>query len=339
MKIFEFKHNNQTISLHDLEGKKEEYEVLHKWLTDPEILQFYEGRDKKFTLEDIKSKYGRKLDLDFVTPCLIKLDGLPIGYLQFFEFQETGEWTPEEYALDYEQDIYAIDLFIGKTDIQNKGIGSALLKNLCEYLLNNKSVKAIYIDPRLENERAIGAYEKAGFKKIKILKEYETFEGEKRDGWLMEYESKLKIRKAKQNDITVLSKMIIENLEALVEEEGPIHDVLIPFYDEEHLSSKMERLDFYVIVDGEEIVGTVALENNQVRNTFIKNSQRRKGIGTKLINHLENIIREKGDDKLIVTSNPFAVNFYKKQGFKEIRNTTAKVGDDEIDLVYMEKSL
>ena len=44
------------------------------------------------------------------------------------------------------------------------------------------------IDPHVDNPRAIRAYEKAGFRKQRVLKEHEFHEGRWHDAWLMTIE-------------------------------------------------------------------------------------------------------------------------------------------------------
>lgn len=36
---------------------EKDYELLLKWLTDERVLEFYSGRDKKYTLEKIEDYY------------------------------------------------------------------------------------------------------------------------------------------------------------------------------------------------------------------------------------------------------------------------------------------
>lgn len=93
----------------------------------------------------------------------------------------------EEY--DYPDDgkvVYAMDQFIGEPDYWNKGIGSEFLQMMVTYLKNNKGVAIVLLDPHQSNQRAVRAYEKAGFRILKSLSEHELFEGKKEDCWLME---------------------------------------------------------------------------------------------------------------------------------------------------------
>ena len=68
-----------------------------------------------------------------------------------------------------------------------KEIGTKYLKMILDYLSNEKNADAIITDPRIVNERAIRAYEKAGFVKLHIVDNHELHEGEHWDAWIMEY--------------------------------------------------------------------------------------------------------------------------------------------------------
>ena len=83
-------------------------------------------------------------------------------------------------------DIWAIDMWIGEPDFWEKGIGSKSLKLLVDYIFKNLKAEKIIIDPHIDNPRAIHVYEKAGFKKVKILKAHENYKDKKVDAWLME---------------------------------------------------------------------------------------------------------------------------------------------------------
>jgi len=58
-----------------------------------------------------------------------------------------------------------------------KGYGSDALKTLIKYLFENFNINKIWIEARVNNPRAIRAYEKAGFKKEGVLREEDYFEG------------------------------------------------------------------------------------------------------------------------------------------------------------------
>lgn len=162
---------------------EEDYQLMLEWLSDPQVLEYYEGRDKKFTLETIKKKYApRVLGEERVTPCIIVFEGTPIGYLQYYELSGKQK---RKYDLNIKSKSYGVDLFIGETDYWNRGLGAKILALLLQYLFTKLRANFVTIDPRTENTRAIRSYEKAGFKKVRVLQKHEIHEGKQHDNWLM----------------------------------------------------------------------------------------------------------------------------------------------------------
>ncbi|MFE8701479.1 GNAT family N-acetyltransferase [Cytobacillus sp. FJAT-54145] len=157
--------------------------LLAKWLSDPAVLEYYEGRDNPFDLEKVNEKfYGRN---DGTVRCLIKYEDVGIGYIQYYEVDEEGR---DLYGYDdRSQKIYGMDQFIGEIDYWNKGIGTLLVRSMVDFLVKEKQANRVVMDPQSWNERAIRCYEKCGFRKIKLMPKNEYHEGEYRDCWLIEY--------------------------------------------------------------------------------------------------------------------------------------------------------
>ncbi len=171
----------EGISIRNMEDASSDYTLMSKWLSDPEILFYYEGRDNAFNLGRIKEKYSpRVLGEEFVTPCIIELNEKPIGYVQYYCENEKKELGVENYEIPY-----GIDVFIGEIEYQNQGIGSKSIKLLTKYLFEVKNADVILIDPQILNKRAIKCYEKCGFKAIKVLEKRELHEGQYRDNLIM----------------------------------------------------------------------------------------------------------------------------------------------------------
>ena len=167
-----------------MKDTSEDYTLMSKWLTDPVVLQYYEGRDNPHNIDKIEETYApRVLKKECVIPCIMQFDGRYIGYIQYYQITEDEK---SEYGYDGWENVYGIDLFIGEPEYWNKGIGSRTLKGLIEMLENEKKADRIIIDPQTWNVRAISCYEKCGFSKVKLMKKHELHEGEYRDCWLME---------------------------------------------------------------------------------------------------------------------------------------------------------
>ena len=156
--------------------------LLSKWLSDSEILQYYEGRDNPFDVEKVEEEFLN--DIDKTIRCIVEYDGAPIGYIQFYEVEEEERDT---YGTeDVSENIYGMDQFIGESAYWNKGVGTQLVQAMVQYLIEEKGADRIVMDPQAWNERAIRCYEKCGFKKVRFLSKHELHEGEYRDCWLIE---------------------------------------------------------------------------------------------------------------------------------------------------------
>ncbi len=174
--------NNGNIRIRTLVDN--DFPLMLKWLTDKRVLEFYGGRDKKYTLESIKKHYTEKWQ-DEIIRVIIEYDSIPIGYGQIYKMYD------ELYAnYSYPKSnniVYGMDQFIGEIEYWNKGIGTKYIKMIVEYLRKEKSADVVILDPHKDNMRAIKCYEKSGFKIIKELPKHEIHEGIKKDCYLMEY--------------------------------------------------------------------------------------------------------------------------------------------------------
>lgn len=156
---------------------------LQKWLTNPTVLEFYEGRDFQCSAETIQEHF---YDADpWVERWAVTYGGFPIGYLQSYLVTEEMR---REYRYDgKEQTVYAIDQFIGEPELWGKGIGKRFLCLIQSYLVEKKGAEVILLDPHADNPRALRAYQAVGFQIVKFLPAHELHEGEMRDCWLMAY--------------------------------------------------------------------------------------------------------------------------------------------------------
>lgn len=163
-----------------MEDSPQDYELLARWLTDERVLAFYEGRDRPFTLQMVKEKFAsRVLAGEGIVACIMEYVCRPIGYLQFYPAD------PAEYEFEGRGKVFALDLFIGEPDEWNRGFGTRFLQLLLGYLFEQHGADWVILDPHIDNVRAIRAYEKSGFRKIKVLKQHELHEGCMVDCWLM----------------------------------------------------------------------------------------------------------------------------------------------------------
>ncbi|PEM80304.1 GNAT family N-acetyltransferase [Bacillus pseudomycoides] len=162
---------------------EDDVNTISKWLTNPEVLQYYEGRDNPQSPEQVRTHFIHD-PKSTEKRCLVEYAGEPIGYIQIYPID--SEWK-ELYGYKEAQNIWGMDQFIGEPIYWNRGIGTELVQVAITYIIDELGAEAIAMDPRVSNERAICCYEKCGFQKIKRLIKHELHEGKLEDCWMMEY--------------------------------------------------------------------------------------------------------------------------------------------------------
>ena len=121
--------------------------------SDPEVARWWPG----LTAEHVGTK-ARGED-GGVTVLAIVADGEVAGMIQHHEE------TDEEYR------HAGIDVFLG-TPYQGRGLGTDAVRTLARHLVRDRGHHRLVIDPAAANERAIRCYEKVGFKRVGVMREY-----------------------------------------------------------------------------------------------------------------------------------------------------------------------
>ncbi|WP_068616193.1 GNAT family N-acetyltransferase [Paenibacillus tuaregi] len=174
---------NGRLKVRELEA--EDSSVLVKWLSNPAVLEFYEGRDNPFDLDKVISVFYASGDEE--VRCIVEYDDQAIGYIQFYTLDDK---TKEKYGYGAgceNESIYGIDQFIGEDEYRDKGIGTLLVTSMTRFIIDDKKADRVVMDPQTRNTKALKCYEKCGFTRVKLLPKRELHEGEFRDCWLIEY--------------------------------------------------------------------------------------------------------------------------------------------------------
>ncbi len=87
------------------------------------------------------------------------------------------------------------------------------------------------------------------------------------------------------------------------------------------------------------LLGTIALKDNEIVGFNVSFSIRGKGVGSRMLNFLENFARKKGIKKLTLTSTTSAFNYYKKRGFKPKQKVVLRICGADFPETYMEKRI
>lgn len=148
----------------------------------------------------------------------------------------------------------------------------------------------------------------------------------------------LEIRKFRKEDAEKTSKLIIKALTEVNSKDYSASAIsfLRKRYSPELLIEKSKEREMFVASEDGKILGTAGLLGNTIRTVFVSTESHKKGIGTKLIKHLEAVARKKGYESLEVPSTTTACGFYEKLGYKRIRD---KHEENVGTLMLMEKKL
>lgn len=91
---------------------------------------------------------------------IIEADGVPVGYAHAVDATMWGEELPE----DLEPGTWDLDLFIASEEHRGRGVGQAALAQLKDEVFETTLAAAVCVFPSIRNERAVRAYERAGFR-------------------------------------------------------------------------------------------------------------------------------------------------------------------------------
>jgi aminoglycoside 6'-N-acetyltransferase len=137
-------------------------------LRTPEVARWWTGYDRA------RVEFEFLVNEPNVTVYGIDFGGRLIGLIQV-----TEEPTPDfRHA--------SIDLFIDQA-AQGRGLGPDAIRALARHLIEHDRHHRLTIDPASDNEKAIRAYAKVGFRPVGRLRQYQRFpDGIWRDGLLMD---------------------------------------------------------------------------------------------------------------------------------------------------------
>ena len=153
-----------ALHLHDLVFeplKESDFGLLHTWLNSPHVAGTW-GRAP--SLEAVHARYLGKIASAQQQAFVVSKDGEPFGFMQWYRARGAGDaWWPHESDL-----TVGIDQFIGATRFLGKGLGSAMARELSDWLLRQPGNQKVIADPDPTNARAIACYRRAGFRDVEF---------------------------------------------------------------------------------------------------------------------------------------------------------------------------
>jgi len=138
--------------------------MLAEWLNRPHVAEWWADCQ---TLAEVRDEYLPTLmDDSTALPYIVYLESLPIGYIQSYVAAGAGDgWWPDE----HDPGVRGIDQFLAGADSLGHGIGTQMVREFVQFLLEDPTVTRVQADPAPTNLRAIRCYEKAGFRRLGVI--------------------------------------------------------------------------------------------------------------------------------------------------------------------------
>ncbi|MBS0586098.1 MAG: GNAT family N-acetyltransferase [Verrucomicrobia bacterium] len=144
--------------------RKEDEPLVTKWLQEPHVNEFWYGSGLQSTLSSI-TRFVKEEETLF-TIWLAYDDSTPFAYLMTSSINYENDSLYAKY-LARDAKAITIDLFIGNKAYLGKGLGKKLLVEILRQKFSD--VTDVFIDPSVNNARAIHVYEKVGFQKVEVF--------------------------------------------------------------------------------------------------------------------------------------------------------------------------
>ncbi|WP_291868915.1 GNAT family N-acetyltransferase [Bradyrhizobium sp.] len=132
--------------------------LVRRWLAEPHVVQWWGDAHEQFEL------VSGDLSVEAMDQFIVATDDRPFGYIQCYDLEA---W-PDSGLGDHPKGSRGIDQFIGEPDMVDRGHGSAFIRTFIDRLLAAGAPRVI-TDPDPANARAIRAYEKAGFRRDRLV--------------------------------------------------------------------------------------------------------------------------------------------------------------------------
>lgn len=157
--------------------------------------------------------------------------------------------------------------------------------------------------------------------------------------------NKVSIRIASIDDARAISMLLCNTIQHINNKDYTKKEIRewLAYFRTQNIQEKFISKEwiFFVAILDKKIVGTVAIKQKtgKMRYLYVKKEFIGKGIGYKLLKHVENHARKLGLKKIILYSTVTAYDFYRGNGYIMIRKEPQIAGDVELKSIKMYKDL
>lgn len=177
--------DGKGLSIRRMRDATDDYALMLRWLSSPEVAEWWNPERLALTLDRIIAEYGPLTRAeDTSTACIVELVGRPIGYIQFYAWDDEKA-EMRELGIDLPSGYWGIDIFIGEPDQLNRGFGSRAVSLMRRHLIEERSATGIALVVARDNVRAQRAYERAGLVRKREVLDTDTRDGKRIPSYLM----------------------------------------------------------------------------------------------------------------------------------------------------------
>jgi aminoglycoside 6'-N-acetyltransferase len=144
--------------------------LLHRWLNEPGVVQWWEGDDVSW--ESVVRDYGSGRD-DTTEHWLASVGGTEVGWIQCYAMADEPEEATPWWDLGVDRSVAGIDYLLGDPARRGKGTGSAMIRAFVDEVVfgRHPSWTQAAAAPLAANVASWRALEKAGFRFVGVVED------------------------------------------------------------------------------------------------------------------------------------------------------------------------
>ncbi len=148
----------------------------------------------------------------------------------------------------------------------------------------------------------------------------------------------MKIRPYKPGDAAAVADIIRRDLVEVnnADYTAKIITTMIEQYSPQALAKLANKREIFVAETETAIIGTVSLQGDTIFTLFVDPARHGQGIGSALMDYVENLARTRAKSPVVVASSLTALSFYLHRGYKEVRKS---FDDGRVVGIIMQKEL
>jgi aminoglycoside 6'-N-acetyltransferase len=145
-----------------LRDHEDDYTRVVAWRNSSRVREWWDPDEPPVNLSGVIDEFALRTGGDgFTTSCIIELEGVPIGFIQFYPWDAEAAYLAE-IGLTLPSGSWGLDIFIGEAGLDGRGVGSRSVRLLSDHLFAACDASAVALVMEATNARARTAYLRAG---------------------------------------------------------------------------------------------------------------------------------------------------------------------------------